>query len=549
MSILLFFVLLIVFIGAIVAGIILLKKNEKNTGYTDYTPPAQSNAQKQSNLAYNAYLPTPVWSDFTPNTTPDGQCLNYTISSSQFTAEFPSLNSLNLGQGRGYISSDQACLDPDQIFAQSGSHTCLYNNNGSANSGCYLTVSTPLALPDIDVKPPGTLVPRNVVEGVPGYPLYMPCNIQNTSTTIAPQSTSANICDGTIGIIAPSFTPIANINQPESLCSGPPSTVNNCISIGNIEQGGNYYETVLQECSLGDFNQIFRITRYSLDNEYNLNQDPNGILASIVFRTNGYYLAPNLFYDPTTKSVQFDRLRKNGPLSVSQGKDTVDLVLLNPKLDQSRQGVYWLLQPQLIDPAYDPATVPPQQYFGCNVLSVPEIQQIAKCDINGLPPFYAPPSGASGGSYSADSPISPQQFVYIPNFRQIPDPTDASGYWTYLTNQYSIVQINDSLSALQLFRTTLPVTIEYETCASPNASSDCVKQYTTGDFPIRSDSTKVYPDTQFLSYVNIRSDVTTGVSPVCPGCKILSDSYANILYNPIVSGNFDLITTPANTTS
>jgi hypothetical protein len=562
MSIAAIFVIIIILIVLVIVGIHLYNQTKgTNNGFIDATPPATTQQQQQSNLKYNAYLPVPSWGDFIPSTSPAGQCLNYTISAAQFTPEFPSFNGLNSGAGRGYIATNQTCLDVDQIFAQAGYHVCEYNNSGSAASGCILTVPS---LVNGVMKYPGTIVPRGTVEGLTNSSgtgsYFVPCNYGNFSTTTIPSADNGtSTCGGSIGLISPNFTPILNLTQPNSLCVNPGTRTNQCIAFSDARTSGVTYDVELRECSLGDFEQIFRVTRYEIDDSFVLTQNDQGRFASIIYRENGFYLAPDLVQDPVSGNYQFDLLQKDFTLSAQQGKDTIQLKLINPANDPTRNGIYWFFQNQLTDPAYDPVTIPPQQYYGCNIYPVSQLTPVGKCSLEGIPSFYqypitGPPIPAPPGSYTGSAPISPQQFVYIPDVYQFPTSTiDLSGLWSYLENQFSInmITLTDGISVapvLQKFRKNTLVTVEYVDCGvtvtpiSPYPNT-CVKSYSTGDFPIQ--NTYEYKDTQFLSYLNIQKDIVTGISSISPGCLQQATNFVSNIYNPIVSSNSGLLGTSA----
>jgi hypothetical protein len=571
MSIAATFVLIIVLIVLVIVGISLYNKTKgTNNGFVDATPPITTQQQQQSNLKYNSYLPVPSWGDFIPSSSPSGQCLNYSISAAQFTPEFPSFNGLNSGAGRGYIATNQTCLDVDQIFAQAGSHTCQYNNAGSAASGCILTVPT---LVNGVLKYPGTIVPRGTTEGFSNSSgtgsYFVPCNYGNFSTTTIPSADNGtSACGGSIGLISPNFTPIKNLTQSNSLCSDPTSTMfNQCIALSDARTAGVTYNVELRECSLGDFEQIFRVTRYEIDDTFTLTQNDQGRFASIVYRENGFYLAPDLFQDPVSGAYQFDLLNKDFTTSLQQGQDTVQLKLINPANDPTRNGIYWFFQNQLTDPAYDPVSIPPQQYYGCNIYGVDQTTPKGKCSLEGIPSFYQPDYIVSGlaTSYTGSAPISPQQFVYIPDVYQFPtSEIDLSGLWSYLENQFSLnmITLPDSsvIPVLQKFRKNTLVTVEFTPCTGiiinpsliPNPTyppgppfitnpGTCVKSYSNGDFPIQNEFE--YKDTQFLSYLNIQRDMVTGISSISPGCLQQETNFVSNIYNPIVSANSNLLGT------
>jgi hypothetical protein len=559
------FIFLVFLIILVVAGIYFFNSATKS-GFIDGFPVKKlSAAQQQSNIAYNAYLPTPVWSAFTPNTSPDGRCLAYSAVSSQFVPVGATYTNLNNSGGRGFIASNQNCIDADQIFAQAGSHVCLLNNSGSAGSGCFLTVPT---LINGVVTPPGTKVERGTIEGVyedvaGTTPYYANCNYPNSAATISPNSNPGSFCGGNIGLISLDFTPIQNIDLPESLCSGGNNRINYCLSLDNSEDAAKnkrFFDVSFESCDLGQIEQLFRIVRYSIDANFNITQNNTGNLASIVYRQNGYYLAPDLVYDFEQKQYIFDYLIKDGVISTLAGQDTVRLKLINPKDDTVRNGVYWLLQDQLADPSYELDTVPPQQYFGCNIFEVSLGTAINNCSVFGLPSFYQPTSFFTT-SYPAKAPVSPQQIVYIPNIYQLPfNIQDITGYWTYLSNQYSINLVFSSadtnktvplISGLQEFRKNIPVTITTRDCDNGFLGAKCVANYTPNSFPIKADPNLPYPDTQFLEYTNMPEAIKLGVGPLTPGCQItdIITFFAGNTYNPIVPENNILIFAPANTNS
>lgn len=622
MSVTVIFVSLIALAIIIIVGLYFYKKNIR--GQDDYIRPSLTKKQQQSNLAYNAYLPNPAWGPFTPanqkyqyivgesgstgSTGPynpivpliSGQCLNYARVAGQFFPAVPTYNDLNTAQGAGYIISSQTCLDPDQIFAQAGSHTCLAETSGSAGTGCYTTVKTPRFYTEIvgytgltgctlytgmtgstlftgltgcipftgltgtsafnGFYLPGQKMRVGETEGVynvdigsgiTNFPLYAPCNITDNTTSVQVDINNSSIlCGGTLGIISPHFTPLANSQEPTSLCTiSPTGPTNLCLSL-NVDPNDNNtpytFGINLQDCSLGEYTQLFRTVRYSIDSNYVLTKDEQGSFASIMFRQNGFYLAPKFYIDNSsgTPVYRFDELLKNYERSIPLGKDTIDLVLVDPQYDTSRNGVYWLLQDQTISAEYNPYNVPPQQYYGCNIQSITGeaiiSQQNVNCSKGGLPTYYGPTGslGPSSGTYTASAPIAPQQIVYIPNIYQFPtDLTDLSGYWSYLINQFSINQfVYNSLNetGLQLYRTSIPVNVNYETVNSILR----VKNFGEGNaptFPIVQNSNN-YTDTQILSYTNIINSVQSGVSPIspgcCQGCLVASSTYSGNIYNP-----------------
>lgn len=539
MSITGIFLFLIFLVLFLFAALFLYQSGTKTQFIDGTSPPKLTNAEKQQSLAVNAYLPKPAWGAFAPNTTSNGNCLAYSAVASQFTPVPPSYNDLNGGTARGYIPSSQTCVDPDQIFAQAGSHECILNNSGSAGSGCYLTVKTM-----IDGIPlyPGAKVNIGVVEGGTGAsPFYVPCNYPNNGTQpVNPNNSGTAFCGGSIGLIAPNFTPLSDLQNQYSICKGNDDrTPNYCIAADPFkgQNRSQFMYTKLNDCDLGQFEQMFRVTRFSVDSNYNITQDDKGNLASIVFRDNGYYLAPNLQFDSIANTYLFSNLISNDANSDDQKKPIVDLILINPDLDTTRNGVYWLLQNQTMNPQYDPASIPPQQYYGCNVGATTTPPK-KSCNVNGIPTFY---DNAPGIAFA---PVSPQQIIYIPDILKFPlnSQADPWGFWTYLGNQFSISQYKLTtgtfpIPGLEPFRTKIPVTV------LSNPVGVTVEEYSSGSFPIYQNNP--YIDTQFLDYTNMPNAMVTGIGPLSAGCAAtnVSNNFGSVIYNPFVNANLPLIST------
>lgn len=570
MKLLIVFIVLIIIVIAIVVAILLLRNNSKggNNGANN----KKTAEQIKANDPVNAFLPSLVWGEFKSNRTNDGRCQNYALTAGQYNPATPSYQDLNEGGGRGYIITAQKCLDIDQIFAQAGSHICEKSNSGSAGTGCISSTNIPYVEGNVGkIYPPGTLVPVGTVEGIYGdgeessYPYYVPCNVPNNSTNAG--AAKYKYCDGTIGLIIPKFTPTTVYNS-DTLCNAAPGQ-NLCLAFDNavIPPYGNrkHYNVNLENCSLGNFTEIFRVTRYILDPEYNLVPDPTGKLASITYRINGYYLAPVMQNTQVINSNKtnyiFDKPIIDDDLSFIEKQNTIKMQLINPADDIVRNGVYWLLQDQTTNPTYNTNEIPVQQYFGCNINAINYPiggNPLGKsCPITGLPPFYKGGTVINSGVYRVNTaPISPQQFVYVPDLKQVPDTTNQSDLWTYLINQYSLNITNfnaKKLPVLQQFRAGSSLDIFTTDCNTIKPGLPglglCVRLYNpTSDsvFPMVFPGEFSYPDSQFLSYRTFVEGVTKGVSPTSPGCRELSTKFSGNVFNPFGSKTNILISTSAN---
>lgn len=455
-----------ILVAALIVGYFLGRSGEFNKKGTPTDDKTQ--AEKKYSSAANAYLPSSVWSDFTPN--PAGQqegsgsCLNYTQTSTAFSIGVPCINGgtgcLNTSGPGSYYISTQSCNDPDQILAQAGTHICQKPNSGSAGTGCI--ASTKFTFSGTTYYP-GDNVPVGVTEGIidPASSAYfIPCG--------------NNPCQGTVGLLIPNFSPLES-------AAAISSNINQCVAFNpfgedNSAKNPARYDTQLLPCDLSDLTQIFRMVRYSLNPDYSFTQDDNGIYAAYIFRSNGFYLAPNLTFQPTVDengvingvTYFFDSLIvenfygcDTGPTGPSGTTNSVHkgvkLMLIDPKDDTVRNGVYWLLQNQTPNPIVPTGTNDFNNFLGCmdahydggySSLSYPVAEADCANQINGIPSWFQPPSSSfSGGSsqisvYQGDDvylPISPQQIVYIPNIYLVPkDNTNLAEYWTYLTNQFSL---------------------------------------------------------------------------------------------------------------
>jgi hypothetical protein len=574
----------LIFLGIIILGIIIgvsiyLWRRSSNKGFNGYNKGKTAKDYKNGS-GQNAYLPTPTWGKFIPNTTPDGNCLNYTISAGTYNPGTATYADLNADGGGGYIVSLQNCLDVDQIYAQAGSHECENVNTGAAGTGCISTVTIPNGT---GVYPPGSSVPVGTVEGVyssatggSSYPYFVPCNTGNNSTSSG-SGTSIATCSGSIGLIIPKFTPVAKYNQ-DTLCNGSTGQ-NKCLAFDeNLPKPGNrkYFDVVSKDCDLGDFKELFRVVRYSLTADYQLIEDPVGKLASIIYRLNGYYLAPQMNFIPKTNSIgvitgfqyYFDQLNIDIDISADQTQNTVKLQLINPADDTERIGVYWLLQDQIPNPKFEVESIAAQQYFGCNIDSIGIPQGArnplgASCPTTGLPSFYRPlsplsPTGPYDTFYAVETPIAPQQFLYVPDFKQVPTTNDPSDIWTYMINQFSLNTITydgDEIPVLQQARTYTPMLVYTTNCGNFNNTYNnnyCVRKYNpfaTGGipvYPVNQYPNTQFSDSQFISYLNFTQVITKGISPTSPGCTQYATKVNGNVYNPFGSNINILTSTPGN---
>jgi hypothetical protein len=478
--------LALIIIGILVAVLIASFFLGRSGSFNPKGTPTQekTQAEKKYSSAANAYLPASVWSDFIPNLSGEiagsGSCLNYTQTSNTYSIGVPCINGgsgcLNTSGPGSYYISNQTCTDPDQILAQAGTHICQTLNNGSAGTGCI--ASSKLEYNSITYYP-GDLVPKGSIEGIIGSgssPYFIPCG--NTP------------CQGTIGLIIPNFSPVESITELSS-------NINNCITFDlsgedNSAKNPARYDVKLEICDLQNLSQIFRLVRYSLNSDYSFTQDDNGIYAAYIFRSNGFYLAPELTFVPTLdeNGVQngvtyfFDspispdiKDCDSGPTGPIVNKQGIKLLLIDPNDDTVRNGIYWLLQNQTPNPILYQGSNNPQNFLGCmdgldvssvyQTVSYPVGQDRCANQILGIPSWFQPDvtdftAGPTDGYFyqnkDAYLPISPQQMIYIPNIYLVPkDNTNLQEYWTYLTNQYSLQIAN------------IPVPITSTSCSSSTA--------------------------------------------------------------------------------
>lgn len=366
---------------------------------------SQSFQQRQANVAGNTFLPTPVWSQPVPyNINTTGQCLAYTFLGSEYEPAQPSYALLNGSGGRGIINTSsylgvtgpvQGCIDADQLFAATIQHECINENGTSAGAGCILTVATDVTTPSGTVTLlPGQKAPKGTIEGNPSLTgpgsevLYSPCYPSNLSGT--PPGSSNVYCAGSIGLVVPVFKPQ---NTPDASQPGGNSCLYTATTDPTFKKDG-YYETYVRTCNLTDQEQMFRMVRYTMDSSFNLTLDNSGNLAAIVHRATGFYLAPSVYFqekpsislnqkaqisgsNPTGADVVvvdeyiFNQLNVNDEqvtdVNDNVFPDYVDLVLINPQYDTSRNGVYWLLQNQTINPQINPNLTDIKNFIGQGV--------------------------------------------------------------------------------------------------------------------------------------------------------------------------------------
>lgn len=440
-------IIIVVIFALLLVGVYFLGKSG---AFNSKGSPEQSKTydEKKYSMGQNAYLPVSTWSQFKPNAKDDkysGSCINYTVKSSTISLGFPSIDDLNNNTGN-YVKSTQECVDPDQILAQAGTHTCQNPNNGGGGTGCI--ASTNFIGSDNKSYSAGDYVPVGITEGLinssnPDNPYYITCG--------------SKACPGEIGLIIPNFTNI--INPKDTLSSKTNANYPNCIQNNGVTEPntGAFYTNILP-CDLSDPSQVFRMIRYSFDDNYIPSVDPTGIYAAIIHRATGFYLAPDMEFKQSINPITgdfiansytyyFDSLIVNPDIENSTNT-YVNLILINPIYDNVRNGIYWLLQNQTPDATKPPAAIDPLNSINCDAGLIYPIE-VGKdvptnCLDTGVPPWYNPynpTANGVGGTPNTDLyfPFSPQQFVYVPNIYLVPkDSTDLVEYWTYLTNQYSI---------------------------------------------------------------------------------------------------------------
>lgn len=576
MNVVVAFIILVILVIVISIALHLSRKFDSPDPLTD-------KKSLQSDIPKNAYLPNPAWSKpsmFPPDGSGSAVCSIYTFLAGEDLPAVPSYSGLQGSGGRGFIftpgptGNQSVCIDVDQLFANTISHECVAPYSNGAGAGCILSVQT--AVPQTGggyiSLPPGEIAPKGTVEGViypdapPGFSqkYYAPCTPNNLGNTVQDSS----YCIGNIGLLIPNFTPQAVYDPPDE------TSRNNCLG-GNtqlVDTNGSYNVDLLA-CDLSDQEQIFRMIRYSMDSQFNITQDDNGNLAAIVHRASGYYLGPELTPQPIVKIVgvtgatgtvdprfptpsgeealivgyyyNFDKpVVTNGIVIDNFGNNfptSIQLKLVNPQYDLSRNGVYWLLQnqtlssgidPQRISPSYIRVGVYPNQFdYGNQYPKAPTTtsyywEQVAEQSIPPLPVTVAVNAGVTGCLLSSSSTggigsainiksgTAPQQIVYVPDLRLLPQNSlDESGYWSYLVNNYSINILDGS---------NQPILTPYRTSSNFDASFGCTQDPNDSNnyFTYLSDITphqsstvnlNLYSDTQFITYINYVTQIQTGV--------------------------------------
>ncbi len=438
----------------------------------------QTYQQRQANVAGNTFLPTPVWSQPQPyNVNTTGQCLAYTFLGGQYLPAEPSYAILNGSGGRGIINTSsylgitgpaQSCIDTDQLFAATIQHECINQNGTSAGAGCILTVATNVDTGSgTQLLLPGERAPQGTIEGNPQITgagsevLYSPCFPSNLSGT--PPGSAGVYCAGSLGLLIPNFIPQASSDP------GITGVANNCMYASTTDPTftkEGYYETYVKPCDLTDQSQMFRMVRYSLDSSYNLTLDNTGNLAAIIHRATGFYVAPSVYFqekpsislnekaqligsNPSGAEVvvvdqyNFEELNVvNQQVTDINGEtypDYVDVILINPAYDTTRNGVYWLLQNQTINPQINPNLTNIKNFFGQGVyptqsdftkhypqaLPAP-LQSYAFTQIfSGAPGILFPPPLTDSGVEPAALEKIPDGYILSPNDSI---PSSSSGY-------------------------------------------------------------------------------------------------------------------------
>jgi len=510
---------------------------------------AQNFSEQTSNLPTNSFFPNPLWSQPEPyNPEYTGQCLAYTFLAGVFTPAIPSYSALNTGGGRdivvennrnyggatGYVQ--QTCIDPDQLFAYTAAHKCQSEKSTSAGTGCITTVQTEF---NGQTYAPGSFVPPGAVEGDPSQNSnsqlwYAPC----IPSTLDNNLNNSVYCLGSIGLLIPNFEP-----QPQYDLN---PQQNNCLQgvINNATfTADGYYQTEIKNCDLSVQNQIFRMVRYDLDSNFNLVQNDTGRLAAIIHRVTGFYLSPKL-QTVTDIQIQIGNTGANivnsqyyaydypvinfGSISDNFGNSwyqSIDLVLVNPINDTYRNGVYWLLQNQVLNPQLNPQLTNIKNYAGIGVypnqtnyltqfpagLDVPSyfITQALKtgtglvgasgiADVNGKLNFsdvctqtnnsgpyncwFSVSTDASFGTStvtpgqvsSVDIDIAPQQIVYVPDPLLLPPlNVDSTGLWNYLSNNFSINIDSNNNPVLTPYRQTSKTNVIFSMVGDNNGGYPC----------------------------------------------------------------------------
>ena len=624
MNVVLIFLVFLIFVILIVVAI---AKSGIYAAPTEVQSKNQTTSQRTQNVPINTFTTLPVWSKPTPyDAKGSGQCTAYTFKGQKFVPAAPSYEILNNNETDKFISTYnyygtdtplQSCIDVDQLFASTISHECLNPQGISAGAGCILTVNTGVKQPDgtYQLYNPGQKVPLNTIEGDPTIsslnnkfyascvPNYLSGNIPNTV-----------YCQGSVGVVIPNFMPQTTYDQS--------NTSNECLAAitDNVDvQKDGSYPVGATGCDLANQSEIFRMIRYTLNSDYTLTQSNKGNLAAIIHRATGFYLAPKLTFitqKPTeiiegvvvnsvTSYYDFDKpIIEYGEVTDKAGnppyKDHIKLVLINPKYDIKRNGVYWLLQNQIVNPTVDSNTtdilkflgkgVYPNQYNyktqypagmavqsqywlnswnlfpdvsgvsskptetiendskisvadACTRITNTNTSQIYRCygnaEINLQLLLNPTLSSFKSITYTPGTVsnvplnnITPQQIVYVPDFRLLPNnTTDINRLWTYLVNSYSINILSDNTPILTPYRSKLKYNLKYNVVLD-NKLCDVKNELTENSKTILKDCKNVFlqlesytqgdntmSDSQFISYGSYIQQIQTPILKDTPGCN------------------------------
>jgi hypothetical protein len=302
-------------------------------------------------------------------------------------------------------------------------------------------------------------------------------------------------------------------------------------------------------------------------NQIILTQDDSGPLAAIVHRYSGYYLAPDLATmivpgSTGTFEYQFDQpiyqpYNDYTDQFGNQFRTYVKLKLINPSLDLDRNGVYWLLQNQTFsnqyandnavlssfigygiypnqlnyNAVYPQKTAPTQPSYWSQQVAAkycagatgpntdspcPNPADLSSEAVSASPGvgqcYYRSQTGGGVGDRgivpNALADIAPQQIVYVPDLRLLPNSSDPANVWSYLVNQYSInILSGTGEPILAPYRQKSDVDIFYGCKVHPNDTSN----YFTELLGVIS-SQNTLSDSQFINYSLYVSQIQTGVS-------------------------------------
>lgn len=595
-----FIFLLFVIIG--VAILILIDRSGRYDAPTSIK--GLNGEEKKKAKALSKFVPSAVWGQPVPYPNPDQNvCYTYTFIGGTYEPAAPSYNKLNQDERSYYVAkvnNPSSCLDVDQLYAQQITIECENPQGISAGSGCFVTVPTydfnagTVIYPGVTGSSNGT-VSQGTIQGKPygnlGSNLYGQC-LPSTA------SQGSVYCSGDIGLVIPYFTPQVQYDVQSNQCLNgiydvnyTPGTTGSTGSTGSFSLSSSYYNVDMQPCDLSVPGQIFRVTRYSLDSQGNLNEDDNGNLASIVHRYTGYYLAPKLepvviqepnrvintydFTKPIYNYVPGGAYDKYQTDIIAGGGIGLpyyvygDLILINPQFDTYRNGIYWLLQNRTFNLNFGGTTSDINLYIGEGIY-VNQTNYTAEYP-NGQsnPSYYAirsaatwaetnppinllaggplsncafgiptpAPGQVTTGSIAIDSDMAPQQIVYVPDIRLLPtNNQDPESMWNYLINNLSINLKADGTPFLTPYRTSSKTDVYYGCTEDSNYAGANYFTYLIGnisnlDYPL--------PDAQFINYSSYVSQIQIPVDslelgPDVPPLVQVNPNYAS-KSNPFVT--------------